>query len=164
MKDRNWLWWLVSAVAVGLLFVTGLAFAQATVTPYTALESFVAVVDYGELTQPGGNWHLRGYTIDLTRNGSDPRVNGGTLRMVVNFNHDKDFSGPAWGSARWVIGDGIWEGTFEGNTNHFAQTGYYDIVWHGSGEFDGLQLKETCVYTGGYPGTCVGRILQAPSH
>jgi hypothetical protein len=163
MKNRNWLWWLVFAVPMGLLFVAGLALAQVTVTPYTAIETFVALVDRGEMTRPDGNWHLRGYTIDLTRNGSDPRVSGGTLRMVVNFNHDKNFSGPVWGSARWEIGGGLWEGTFEGNTNHVAQVGYYDIVWHGSGEFRGLQVKETCVYTGTPIGTCTGRILETPS-
>jgi hypothetical protein len=155
---------LALAFAVSLLLVTGFALAQAIMTPYTATEAPLALVSPGETTQPDGNAHIRGYTLDLVRTGSDPRVTGGTLRTMMNLNLGKDFSGPIWGTSHWEIGSGVWEGTFEGSTNFVTHVGYYDAVWHGSGQFGGLQLKETCVYTGTRIGNCTGRILATPGN
>ncbi len=162
MHDRTRLSWL--SVAVGLFFVSavGLAIAQVTVTPYTATEYPIAPPEPGTVTHPDGNTHIRGATALYTRSGSDSRVSGGTLRVVVNYNLDKSSSGPIWGTGHWETAGGVWDGTFEGNINLSTIVGYYDAVWQGSGEFRNLQLRETCVYTGTPVGSCTGRILETP--
>jgi hypothetical protein len=159
----------VSAVVMASAVLAALAVAQATFTPYKATD---APVNFG-LWQPGittqadGQTHIREFTAFYTRRpfdgeSLDHRVSGGTIRFNMNFNLDQNRSGPIWGTGHWAIGDGSWEGNFEGKTNTLTHVGYYDAVWHGGGTFLGLQLKESCVYTGTLVGTCTGRILETP--
>lgn len=158
---------LAAAVATSLVVVAALAVAQATFTPYKANDVPVAVTDPGVTTFPDSQMHIRGFKFAYTRKALpgdtlDPRVSGGTLVYVMNFNLGASKSGPIWGTGHWEIGDGSWDGTFEGSTNVATHVGYFDAVWHGGGAFLGLQLKESCVYTGRLVGTCTGRILQTP--
>ena len=154
---------VVASVITALLLIAGLATAQAVVTPYTATEIPVALIDPGTTTHPDGNTHIRGLTALYTRKASDPRVSGGTVRWVINYNLDATLNGPIWGSGSWENGGGSWEDTLQGSINRGTGVGHYDAVWHGSGDFEGLQLKETCVYTGTPVGSCTGRILQPNS-
>jgi len=146
---------------MGILLAAGLALAQATVTLYTATEAPGAIIDPGTVTFPDGNMHLRGAERYYTRVGSDPRVSGGTLTGVTNANLDKNMSGPIWGTFRWEIGGGVWEGTWQGRFNFVTGAGEYESVGHGSGDFRGLQMRDHCVYTAG-TGACAGRILETP--
>jgi hypothetical protein len=88
---------------------------------------------------------------------SDSRVSG-TVRVTMNANLDSEWTGPTWGTSHTVVGDGVWDGTWNGTFNFLSGSGDYDAVSHGSGAFDGLQVKEHCVYVYGV-GTCTGRIL-----
>ncbi len=161
-KTRNTL--LIAGA--GLLVIAGLAVAQAVVTPYTATEIPIMLNLWqpGTTTNPDGQTHIRDMVVITTRQPLagplDPRVSGGTFRATLNFNLGRDLSGPVWGTGHWELGDGVWDGALVGNSNMATHVGYYDAVWHGEGKFRGLQLKETCVYTGSLIGTCTGRILQ----
>lgn len=156
MSYRNHLLWLGGALLIG----TAVAVSQPS-TPYAATETPLGVENPGTVTYPGGNTHIRDFVVRYNRTSSEPRVNG-PVRFVMNFNLDANLSGRIWGTARLEVGGGAWEGTFQGTTNRLTGIAHYKSVWHGSGDLSGMQIKETCVYTGTPVGTCTGRILAAP--
>jgi len=117
---------VLASVITALLLITGLATAQVVVTPYTATEIPVALIDPGTTTHPDGNTHIRGLTALYTRKASDVRVSGGTVRWVINYNLDATLNGPIWGSGSWENGGGSWEGTLQGSINRGTGVGHYD--------------------------------------
>jgi hypothetical protein len=149
----------MALIAVTLL-AAGIAIARSTVTPFTLTETTIQNVDPGQWSYlPGGNVHVRNRVTDYLETASDPRVSG-TFRATTNANLDSNLTGPAWGTYHAENGKGVWDGIWHGNLNFLTGSGDYDAVGHGSGEFDGLQFMEHCVYVYGV-GTCTGRILES---
>ena len=146
-------------LGAGVAGLIGVLVAKTSITTYAATEAGGAILSPGTATTPDGNTHIRGYTRKYIRTASDPRVDHGDLTVVLNLNLDKTMSGPAWGTFTWHIGNGSWEGTAEGEFNLVTGIGHYESVGHGAGDFRGLQLRETCVYSGGPEGSCTGRII-----
>ncbi len=146
------------ALIASALLVAGLAVARSTVTPFTLKETLIQTVDPGQWSfLPDGNIHVRNRVNDYLDEASDERVSG-TARATTNANLDSNWTGPAWGAYHTENGKGAWDGIWHGNFNFLTGSGDYDAVGHGSGEFDGLQMIEHCVYVN-LVGTCTGRIL-----
>jgi len=153
-------------VAIVCLLVTaGLIAGRAIVTPFTVTEIMGDTLEPGTYTFPDGNMHMRDVVKECVWTGAtDSRLNG-TSRVVENGNFGKDMTGPMWGTFRSAKrGSGTWDGVWAGYFNLAQVTGEYDGTGHGGGDYEGLQLKVHCVYTGPGPAACTGRILDTGSH
>ena len=147
------------ALIASTLLAAGIAIARSTVTPFTMTETTSGSVYPGQWSfLPGGNTHVRGLVSEYLETANDPRMSG-KIRVVLNANLDSNLTGPIWGTFHGQIGEGVWDGTANGNFNFQTGLGDYDAVGHGSGVFDGLQSMWHCVYYVRGEGTCTGRIL-----
>ncbi len=89
---------------------------------------------------------------------TDERV-WGTTQVMMNMNLDSSFHGPVWGT--YVIvrpGRGTWEGTWQGKYEGVGLATYL-LVAHGSGEFDGLELRAVIVWRAGKGEAWTGEVI-----
>lgn len=169
----------LAALALATLVVTASpAAAQRDRTDFHALAIYTAIPERGEITCPGGSepspslmppWcgDTRTKVRDRVVTGSivqssDWRV-GGATKTVMNMNLDPSFEGPIWGT--YVIdvpGHGTWEGVWQGQ--YFGPTlATYRLVAHGSGEFEGFELRALLVWQAGKGESITGRIFEPPT-
>jgi hypothetical protein len=80
-------------------------------------------------------------------------LSGGTNRIVVNCNLDRNLKGECWGTFELTVpGQGKWEGSWNGPIDLVNFIGSFSFVGHGSGgQLDGLQMKYDEVYDGTTP-------------
>jgi hypothetical protein len=89
---------------------------------------------------------------------TDDRVSG-TMQLVLNMNLDASSHGPAWGSLMIEVpARGTWEGGYQGKFEGFGVY-TYRLVAHGSGEFDGLELRAVVVWQAGQGESWTGEII-----
>ena len=165
------------AALVVLAAVSAPATAQPNRSEFESHAWYTAIPERGDITCPSGGepasslmppWCVGDRTkvrdrvltgfIDST---SDERV-AGTIRVVMNMNLDASYQGPAWGTYEIEVpGRGAWEGTWQGKF-HGGSLGTYRLVAHGSGEFEGLELRAVIVWQAGQGESSTGEIFGAP--
>lgn len=141
--------------------------AQAKVvkTEFTGFAYFHHVIDEGELSNPDGNIHVRGWTELYFDDMSDPRMSGFET-VVANLNFQSApppvfGTGPMWGTSRIENEGGYWDTTWTGVRDEQGFS-YIRVVAHGHGGYEGLKA----IYEGSrlspdptYPWTFTGTIL-----
>lgn len=134
MKKNYFLFTVILAVL--LLGVTPVMAAEKIEFPCT--ETFVAELDPGTWTFPGGNIHVRGMVQLSREEAPDPR-NTGYNTVVVNANWRPDWTGPMWGTFRLETDEGgVWEGTWAGRMTE--QGSRYHAVGTGFGLYSGMKI------------------------
>lgn len=163
-----------ASALLALIAVHVPAVAQPRVSEFQAHVWYTAIPQAGEITCPGGGepsaslmppWCVDSRTkvrnrvlTGLVDTASDPRVQG-TIKTVMNLNLDDSFEGPAWGTYEIEVpGRGTWEGTWQGR-HRGLRLATYHLVAHGSGEFEGLQLRADLVWQAGKGESITGEIF-----
>jgi hypothetical protein len=167
-------------VALGALLAPALVASQAKSTEFTVLNMWFAG-ERGAISCPGGGdpspslmppWcepgsrtHVRDRAlVGKVTESTDPRIAGAVFTRI-NLNLDSStFSGEAWGTYVIEVPErGRWEGIWQGKV-HRIDYWTYELVLHGSGEFEGMQIKADGVWPAedGMGERLTGRILETP--
>jgi len=159
---------------VALVVLAVPAAAQTNRSEFESRALYYAIPEPGDITCPDGggplpslmppwcvdartkvrNRLLTGAFVQTT----DERV-WGPVQVVMNMNLDASFHGPVWGSYVVALpGRGNWEGTWHGKYEGMSLA-TYRLVAHGSGEFDGLELRAVIVWRAGKGESWTGEII-----
>jgi hypothetical protein len=164
----------ILALAIGaVLFLwAGLVVGgeKAEKVEFNATEIMLGPTDYGTMTYPDGNCHVRDQEIPFIWLSAEPRLYG-QLSVIVNMNLDSPLdpsgpisSGPMWGTFNFPIDeDSGWDGSWHGQVFDLVKNILeHSGVGHGYGQFEGLQMTYSCTHTGRppYVGFCTGHILE----
>jgi len=153
---------IVTLISLSLLFVPG-ASAQATIIPCEGAFIPLGVLDYGVVTEPGENMHIRGMIAQYQQDmpGSDPRCSG-INTVVTNANWDAYGVGPAWGTFHVDLTDEStagWDGTWTG-MSYADGTTSIRVKGRGYGDLEGLKVFVDIQFPGMFmPGVASGYIL-----
>lgn len=133
--------------AVSLLLASPPVSAETTRIEFGGTQQVLAVADPGTEWQSGPVLHFR----DRVFTGvsvADPAsgLPTGTTTAVVNVNLDtRDAHGTVWGHGRLDFEDGGFRTTFSGTIRPAAVPGgllgEYQIIAHGDGAYDGMQIR-----------------------
>lgn len=138
MKIRKSFWMvLVALLFVALLLpVVGSAAQGAAIVPVVVYEFLVESQD-GEVTFPGGNYHVRGAAHVTEEVSENSCLNGpGFIEYKVNVNKN----GHVYAGGTWVIESERYEGSWEMKW-HVTTNKPIVAVGHGTGDFEGMQIK-----------------------
>jgi hypothetical protein len=98
-------------------------------------ETFLATLDPGVWTYPGGNIHIRGMVNQYQEGSTDPR-NVGINTVTINANWKPDYTGPMWGTFHLLTDEGgEWYGSWNGTNS--AGGADYHAIGNGIGLYEG---------------------------
>jgi hypothetical protein len=111
---------------------------------------------------PGSEWrvgdvtHLRGILLTCTNTSSDARLDG-VATVDLNLDLREDESADMWGSATIETDGGTWRGYWLGTVDEGYTTHHMEVVYLGSGGYEGLRLR-TSQTSDGSDGVITGTI------
>ena len=134
---------LAMALVLSLLIAPATAGARAIRIPCDGVETWLADLDPGVWSFPGGNIHVRGMVSQYEETSTCPQI-AGVNTVTKDFNFDANFNGPMHGTAQLETGyngGGVWETTWHGAIEADGSV-WYEAVGQGvSGSVRGLKMR-----------------------